>query len=45
MAAEPDATDDLVQRGNGAERRIVAYEANHDLGAVMSEIVVATGEG
>jgi hypothetical protein len=43
MAPEPGAIDDLVQAAT-AERRIVAYGANHDLGAAMSEIVVATGE-
>ena len=34
--------DDLLERGNGAARQIVVYEANHDLREVMSEIVAAT---
>jgi carboxylate-amine ligase len=34
--------DDLLQRGNGASRQIVVYEANHDLREVMGEIVGAT---
>jgi carboxylate-amine ligase len=33
---------DLLERGNGASRQIVVYEANHDLGEVMQEIVAAT---
>ena len=36
------AIDDLLQRGNGASRQIVVYEANHDLREVMGEIVGAT---
>ena len=42
-AAELDAVEDLVARGNGAARQIVVYEANHDLREVMAEIVEATG--
>jgi carboxylate-amine ligase len=34
--------EDLLERGNGASRQIVVYEANHDLGEVMAEIVEAT---
>jgi carboxylate-amine ligase len=34
--------DDLLQRGNGAARQIVVYEANHDLREVMGEIVEKT---
>ncbi|HEX8741862.1 MAG TPA: carboxylate-amine ligase [Thermoleophilaceae bacterium] len=34
--------DDLLQRGNGASRQVVVYEANHDLREVMGEIVAAT---
>ena len=30
------------QRGNGAARQVVVYEANHDLREVMAEIVAAT---
>jgi carboxylate-amine ligase len=33
---------DLVDRGNGASRQIVVYEANRDLNEVMAEIVAAT---
>jgi carboxylate-amine ligase len=36
------AIDDLLQRGNGATRQIVVYEANHDLREVVSEIVDKT---
>lgn len=37
-----DGIDDLLERGNGATRQVLVYEANHDLGEVMSEIVAAT---
>jgi glutamate---cysteine ligase / carboxylate-amine ligase len=40
--AELEAVDDLLERGNGAARQVVVYEANHDLREVMSEIVAAT---
>jgi carboxylate-amine ligase len=40
--AELEAVQDLVDRGNGAARQVVVYEANHDLREVMSEIVAAT---
>jgi glutamate---cysteine ligase / carboxylate-amine ligase len=33
---------DLLERGNGADRQLVVYEANHDLREVMAEIVAAT---
>jgi carboxylate-amine ligase len=36
------AIDDLLQRGNGAARQIVVYEANHDLREVVREIVDKT---
>ncbi len=39
---ELDAIEDLLDRGNGATRQVVVYEANHDLREVMSEIVAAT---
>jgi glutamate---cysteine ligase / carboxylate-amine ligase len=39
---ELEAVEDLLERGNGAARQIVVYEANHDLREVMSEIVAAT---
>ncbi len=41
-AAELEAVEDLLQRGNGAARQVVVYEANHDLHEVMAEIVAAT---
>ncbi len=37
-----DGIHDLLERGNGASRQIVVYEANHDLNEVMAEIVAAT---
>ena len=37
-----DALEDVLQRGNGAHRQRVVYEANHDLHEVMAEIVEAT---
>jgi carboxylate-amine ligase len=40
--AEMEAVEDLLQRGNGAHRQVVVYEANHDLREVMAEIVAAT---
>ena len=40
--AELEAVEDLLDRGNGAARQVVVYEANHDLREVMGEIVVAT---
>src|SRR4051794_21892593 len=43
-AAELEAIDDLLLRGNGASRQRVVYEANHDLREVMAEIVAATAE-
>jgi glutamate---cysteine ligase / carboxylate-amine ligase len=33
---------DLIERGNGAQRQRVVYEANHDYAEVMREIVDAT---
>jgi carboxylate-amine ligase len=41
-AAELDHAEDLLERGNGAARQIVVYEANHDLREVMREIVEAS---
>ena len=41
-AGELEAIDDLLQRGNGAQRQMVVYEANHDLREVMAEIVAST---
>ncbi|HEX2050604.1 MAG TPA: carboxylate-amine ligase [Actinomycetota bacterium] len=42
-AGELEAVGDLLRRGNGAQRQVVVYEANHDLREVMAEIVAATG--
>ncbi len=39
---ELEAVEDLLERGNGAARQAVVYEANHDLREVMAEIVAAT---
>jgi carboxylate-amine ligase len=41
-AAELEAVEDLLERGNGATRQVVVHEANHDLREVMAEIVAAT---
>jgi carboxylate-amine ligase len=41
-AEELTAVDDLLERGNGAHRQVVVYEANHDLREVMAELVAAT---
>ncbi len=41
-AGELEALEDLLDRGNGAARQVVVYEANHDLREVMMEIVSAT---
>jgi carboxylate-amine ligase len=40
--AELEGIRDLLERGNGAARQVVVYEANHDLVEVMREIVAAT---
>jgi carboxylate-amine ligase len=37
-----EAVEDLLDRGNGAARQMVVYDANHDLREVMAEIVAAT---
>ena len=37
-----DGVSDLLDRGNGAQRQIVVYEANHDMHELMAEIVAAT---
>jgi carboxylate-amine ligase len=42
-AAELEGIEDLLARGNGAERQSVVYEANQDLRELMAEIVEATG--
>ncbi len=41
-AGELDAVDDLLERGNGAARQRVVYEANHDFKELMAEIVAAS---
>jgi len=41
-ADDLEGIEDLLHRGNGAQRQIVVYEANHDLREVMAEIVAAT---
>ncbi len=37
-----EAVDDLLERGNGAARQAVVFEANHDFKELMAEIVAAT---
>ncbi|HEX8101285.1 MAG TPA: carboxylate-amine ligase [Solirubrobacteraceae bacterium] len=39
---EFDGLTDILERGNGAARQKVVYEANHDLVEVVREIVAAT---
>jgi len=39
---EKGVIEDLLQRGNGAARQIVVYEANHDLREVVGEIIEKT---
>jgi carboxylate-amine ligase len=41
-AAELEGVLDLLERGNGAQRQRVVYEANRDLQEVLREIVDAT---
>ena len=41
-AAELEGIHDLLDKGNGAHRQVVVYEANHDLHEVAREIVEAT---
>ncbi|MHB8658334.1 MAG: carboxylate-amine ligase [Solirubrobacteraceae bacterium] len=43
--AELESLEDLLERGNGAARQVVVYEANHDLREVVREIVTATAVG
>ena len=42
-AAELEAVEDLIERGGGADRQLVVYDANHDLRELMAEIVGSTG--
>jgi carboxylate-amine ligase len=41
-SAELEGIQDLLDRGNGAARQVVVFEANHDLREVTAEIVAAT---
>jgi carboxylate-amine ligase len=41
-AAELEGVVDLLERGNGAHRQRLVYEANHDFAEVMGEIVDGT---
>jgi glutamate---cysteine ligase / carboxylate-amine ligase len=41
-ADELEAIEDILQHGNGAQRQRIVYEANHDYGEVIREIVAAT---
>jgi glutamate---cysteine ligase / carboxylate-amine ligase len=41
-ADELEGIDDLLDRGNGASRQLVVFEANQDLREVMAEIVEKT---
>jgi carboxylate-amine ligase len=41
-AGELEALEDILERGNGAHRQRVVYEANHDLREVVREIQQAT---
>jgi glutamate---cysteine ligase / carboxylate-amine ligase len=40
--ADFDCLEDILDRGNGAARQLVVYEANHDLREVVREILDAT---
>jgi carboxylate-amine ligase len=41
-AGDLDGVTDIVERGNGAARQLVVYEANRDFTELMREIVEAT---
>jgi carboxylate-amine ligase len=41
-AGELDGIEDLLDRGNGASRQLVVYQANNDLREVMNEIIEKT---
>jgi carboxylate-amine ligase len=41
-AGDLDGIQDLLDRGNGAQRQVVVYEANRDMRELMAEIVAAT---
>ncbi len=40
--ADVDCSEEMLDRGNGASRQLVVYEANHDLREVVREILDAT---
>lgn len=40
--ADFECLEDILERGNGASRQVVVYEANHDLREVVREILDAT---
>ena len=42
-AAELEGIEDLVRNGNGAERQVVVYEANHDLRGAMARCMERGG--
>jgi carboxylate-amine ligase len=42
-ADDLEGIQDILERGNGAARQRVVYEANHDYAEVIQEIVEATG--
>ena len=41
-ASDLEGIEDLLERGNGAHRQLVVYEANHDLHEVVREIAEAS---
>jgi glutamate---cysteine ligase / carboxylate-amine ligase len=41
-ADDLECIEDLLDKGNGASRQVVVFEANHDLREVMREIVEKT---
>ena len=43
-ADDLDCIEDLLEKGNGASRQVVVFEANHDLREVMREIVEKTSQ-
>ena len=42
LRRELEGVEDLLERGNGAARQLVVYEANRDLRELMAEIVART---
>jgi carboxylate-amine ligase len=43
-AGDLECIEDLLDKGNGASRQVVVFEANHDLREVMGEIVEKTSQ-